>query len=144
VRAYEQLHRRVAEEGVEETARDVPEALPHAELVTAFLELLAERRDREAPERVAREAHRNEDEQEGSPPLARECAERARAVGGFPARSERELDGEEADHEVEETGGSHAEPPQPAEPGRLVRRAGGRDRRCLSEARSPHPGRATR
>jgi len=59
LRAHEELHRRVAEERVEDPAHDVPEPLPPAQLVAALLELLAERRDREAPERVARKAHRD-------------------------------------------------------------------------------------
>ena len=114
--ADEKLDGREAEEGVEEPARDVPEPLPDAEVIVARLELLAERRYCETPERIAGEADRDHDEERGAPPLAGELLQRARPVGRLSAGSQRELDGEEADQAVEEPGRSHAQTAEPPEP----------------------------
>ena len=94
----QQLDRERAEGGVEEAAAERADALP---AVVVLLGAAAERGVREPPRGVAAEPDGQERHEPPSERLVRDGSERPLVIGRLPARSERELDREDADDRVD-------------------------------------------
>jgi hypothetical protein len=78
------------------------------------------------PHGVAGEAHRQGDQRRRSPVLSGELAQGALPVGGLPALTQRDLDGQDADQGVTDTFGDQADPAGPLDPVTVADRPAGR------------------